>query len=277
MSKQEVVCLHTDRYGDIWSLQTGSAPEKFTHLASPHRLRTGNYRVIGVPRNFWLITELYSTLSRTQGNSRLYVGNKNLCKSRKANVEDALSCMSVLDVHDNLFNCWHAMDNITYNHYLMLFLSTPSRIDAVAANLYQNHCMRKYFDFLGLNSASTAIRFLDIVQEPRWYLSATRPYRLNKIETLFGLKGRRTKKTKDNFRFIGTIQDKLSSDSFLWNEKKYFKEVNTVERAGRCIVNFLIRNWLKELGCEGYFNPKLFFSNDSDLEDYQRQFGSRDA
>jgi len=277
MATQEVVCLHTDKYGDVWSVQTGSSPEKFTYLTSPHRLRTGIYRVLGVPRNFWLITELYSTLARMQGEATLLVGNKNLCRSRNKSVEDVLSCISVLDVHDSLFNCWHPMTNVLYNHYLMLHLFRAGKVDEITANLYQNHCMRPYFNFMGLNSASTAIRFLQIVHDPRWYLSVKRPYRLSKVETIFGLKGRTTKRTENNKRFISTIKEKLSNDSFLWNEKKYFKGADTYLQESRLIVNFLARNWLKELGCDGYFNPGSFFSSEADLEDYRRQFGSKNA
>jgi len=276
MSRRETICLHTDKQGKAWILQENGTPEKLAQFSSYVSLKPGTYRVIGVPENFWLIAELYSRLSRMVVESTLLVGAKTVC-SNQSNVQDVLSCISTLEVHDSLFNCWHRMDNSLFNHYLLLSLNATKEKKGIL-HLYQNHCMRSVFNFLGMHSETIAVKFLKTIYDPRWYLNVKNPYNLSSFERMFGLKKSSSKAAKANFVLLNELKSNSKDSHFL--SKKFLASKSNADQEffeNRQLLHFLVRNWLTTLGCQSYFNPEVFFSSKQDVENYRRKIGKEDA
>lgn len=268
MYDRQFICLQSDSDGDIWIARSGSKPKKFSDISNPTRMSSGVYCVLGVPQNFWLITELYSTVKRMREESTVLIGARSLCQENTPTLS-TLSRISVMRVHDCLLNRWHAMDSLLYNHYLLLQLAQSDNLSELTKNVYRNHCMRPYFDFLGINDATKAIAFLACLQEPRWFLSTSKPKRLNAVESFFGLTASSNKAASKHLDVLNDLRLSLPTRSFLIGDGV------DATRSNRLLLHFLVRSWLEALGQSGYFNPDKFFSSQSGalLQSYKRQFG----
>ena len=285
-TRQVLTCLHTAQGGEIWSVEAGGNPREFLYLNNPLRLKAGTYRILGCPGNYKLIAELYSALNRKEEESTLLVGSTNICNGRKQTVEQVLSCISVLNVHDSLSHQWHRTDSKLYNNYLLLNYFLEDGINDLVGNIYSHHCLKRYFNFLGLNSMKLAVQLINEVVDPRWYFNPKRPYRLSMIESYFGLKPAQFSKVWGSSSSLPLLGDaaqrslllldivkNLPEDGFVATEAEHVQdETARVILMCRLVLGFITRSWLTELGLDGYFDPQLFFKKKGNLADFKRQF-----
>jgi hypothetical protein len=282
---QELTCLHAAQDGEIWSVEPGGNPRPFLYLNNPMRLRSGTYRVVGCPANFKLITELYSTLNKREDESIVLVGSPTICQGQNQGVEQILACISTLNVHDNLKNCWHAVGSRTFNTLLLQYFHAEG-INDLVGNIYGHHCLKRYFSFMGLNSLKLAAQLISEIVDPRWYFNPRRPYRLSRLESYFGLKPAQFRRVRgeDASRLHANanqqrtlllldIVKSLPEDGFVVTEAAGIQdEVVRIAFMCRQVLGFIARGWLTELGLPGYLDPVKFFKQTGNVADYRRQF-----
>lgn len=285
--RQEPTCLHTSRDGEIWIVEAGGNPQPFLHLNNPLRLRAGNYRVMGCPANYRLITDLYSTLNRKEEESQVLIGSPAICRERNHTCKEILNCISVLTTHDSLSDRWHVLDSSGYNNYLLLRYFHEEGITDLVANVYKHHGLRNAFNFLGLNSLQLAVYLISEIVDPRWFLNLRRPYRLSKLESYFGLKPGQFHQLwrpatlpvfdlPDHQRrtvLLMEIVRALPTDGPIALEVQDEPEdAKQVLKMCRLVLGFVARHWLQSLGRPGYFDPERFFKKVGNQADYRRQF-----
>lgn len=268
----DLSCLHTDCSGVVWGMTPRgvAGPIKPTSLAS--RLSSGVYRVIGAPENYRLITELYSTLIGKELNARLLVGSPHLCSGRKPTVEQVLSGVSILSVHDAVHNSWHRIDSKGYNNFLLLRTYQEEGVNDLLEHIFEYHESRAAFRFLGLTCNKLILQLLSAIGDPRWYLNAQRPYRMSRLESYFGLlpvqfhqawsgsnlmsSCPRAKRTL----LVLAIVRALPADSFVFSELgRGGRESGRMLQACRIVLGFVARSWLAGLANSGYLDPNVFF------------------
>lgn len=287
MTRQELTCLHTAQDGEIWSIEAGGNPKPFLHLDNPLRLRSGTYRVIGCPANYQLLTELFSALNRKDEESRILIGSPQICRYRNQTCKEVLSCLSVLNTHDGLKNRWHVMNNQLYNNYLLLWYFNTEGVSDVVINIFRHHCLKKTFSFLGLNSMKLAVYLISEIVDPRRFLNSRRPYRLSRLESYFGLKPGQFRElwnpaASPTFDLpphqmravlLMDIVRNLPREGWVASETQDIQdEMQQLLRSCRLVLGFVVRNWLRELGVPGYFDPQKFFKQVGNQADYRRQF-----
>ena len=285
---QPTVCLHADSNKGIWTVQQGEPPT-FLGEVLPAKLPTANYRVLGVPDNYDLITSVHPCLQQQDSDSTLLVGSPSICKNyQDLSAEDVLICMTSLNVHDNLSHRWHFMSGKVFNTYLLLKFFREEHFSDLVSLIFNQHCLRKYFEFLGADSSLTAVEVISEIVDPRWFINLEKPFKLSKIESYFGLKSNRLIQALKDDRLVPKNPDKvkrplvllnfvnsLADSSFLKADAKDFgsQEARLVFMC-RKALHFIVRNWLVELGVPGYFNPNKFFSSPKQIQDYKNKFGS---
>lgn len=285
MKRQELTCLHTDQDGTLWCVTSHGIVCPLPGSLPPIPLRAGIYRVVGVPDNYRLITELYSVLISKDTNATLLVGSPPVCQGREHDVEQILSGISVLDVHNSLCNTWHAMNSHSYNNFLLLRAQHEQETVDELNLIYTHHFLRPVFQFLGLHQVDLAAQLTALIGDPRWYLNPQCPYRLDRLESYFGLK-------PSQFRTAWNLLTNISIDSrtkrtlFLWKVLNTLPENNYIERelpqggtafdrkrrACRLLLGFVARNWLAEVTHSGYFDPYKFFQRAEARDSYISQF-----
>jgi len=265
-------CLHGLDGKVLYATSQGSSalltPSQFQFLLR----QTGVYRVMAVPDNYRLITEVYSTLVGTPSKSRLLIGSPLLCRQQKTTTEQVLNCMSVLSVHDCLFNAWHAMDNNLYNNYLLLRTFAEEGVSELTKNVYKHHCLKPVFDFMGMTDVKKAIDFITIIVDPRWHVAVTRPYRLSQFDRHFGLLAKRFYRAWENPRLLkkddsyrntvclmGIVSGMDKNNFVLQDLKTELSNPTMMLKACRRVLTFVVRNWLTILTRMAYFDPNLFF------------------
>lgn len=268
----QITCLHGFNGKVLYATSQGSSTllsdSQFKFLLR----QVGVYRVMAVSENYRLITEAHSALVGNASKSRLLIGSPLLCRRQKETAEQVLNCLSVLSVHDCLFNAWHVMDNTLYNNYLLLRVFNENGVSDLTQNVYKHHCLKPVFDFMGLNDINKAIDFISLIVDPRWYISATRPYRLTRFDRHFGLHVRRFHQlwensklfTKDkNYRGITcliNIVKAMDRHNFVLQDlEDKWGNPSTLLKACRRVLSFVVRNWLTTLTGLAYFDPVLFF------------------
>lgn len=280
MKRQELTCLHTHPGGDVWgvSVQGVARPIKGFLPAIP--LRAGAYRVIGMPENYRLITELYSALIGKETNATLLVGSPWICPQQRDTVEQVLSCVSVLDVHNSLCNTWHAMDSASYNNFLLLRTHQETGNSELLEHIYSYHLTRPLFQFLGLNQFELAVELLRLIGDPRWYLNPQRPYRMDRLESYFGLHVSQfvewdadAPQVNPRTAVLLKILRALPPESFAHRECAKIGLLRFCRLYGcRRILSFVARNWLAVLAHPGYFDPDVFFRHRETRDHYLQQF-----
>ena len=171
--------------------QQQGEPPTFLGEVLPAKLPTANYRVLGVPDNYDLITSVYPCLQQQDSDSTLLVGSPSICKNyQDLSAEDVLICMTSLNVHDNLSHRWHFMSGKVFNTYLLLKFFREEHSSDVVSLIFNQHCLRKYFEFLGADSSLTAVEVISEVVDPRWFINLEKLFKLSKIESYFGLKSK---------------------------------------------------------------------------------------
>lgn len=285
MKRQELTCLHTHAGGDVWGVAGQGVARPLPGFLSSIPARTGIYRVIGLPENYRLITDLYVTLVDKETSAQLLVGSPQLCPQQTDTVEQVLSCISVLDVHNSLNHGWHRMDSTSYNNFLLLEAYRESADVELLEYIYSYHVTRPLFQFLGLNQPELAVALISMIGDPRWYINPQRPYRLDRLESYFGLHPTQFAQSWDaDFSTLPSPRNQRSM--FLWKlmralppESFVLKEIHGLTfrfqdklAACRRILGFVARNWLDELTNLGYFDPDVFFRQPEARDQYLRQF-----
>jgi len=284
---QELTCLHTAQDGEIWSITADGNPKPFLHLDNSIRLQPGTYRVMGCPANYQLITELFSALNRKEVESKILIGSPQICRHRKYSCEEALTCLSVLNVHDCLLHRWHVMDNQLYNNYLLLRYFTEEGLTDIVGNVFTHHNLKKTFTFLGLNSMSLAVYFIAEIVDPRWFLNTKKPYRLSRLESYFGLKPGQFSKLWDPdgipelpllayqrraALLIDIVRSLPGGSPIVTEVEDISDDTQRILKMCRMTLSFIVRNWLKSLDVPGYFDPKKFFKKVGNQADYRKHF-----
>ena len=279
-----MTCLHTDQDGQPWSVAATGNPQPCLHLGSPAKVRAGTYLVLGCPENYRMITQLYATLNQKEATSSLLIGAPKLCKGRDRDVRQVLSCLSTLNVQDSLVNCWHDAGSKTFNTMLLLQYYHTEGINEIVGEIFGQHCLRNYFNFMGLHSLKLAVQLVNEIVDPRWFLNPKRPHNLSRIESYFGLKPAQFRRVcgpglllaDDNHKralLLMAIVEKLPKDRFVETETSQIKDENSrMVMKCRQVLGFIVRAWLTELQLPGYFDPEKFFKQVGNLADYRRQF-----
>lgn len=289
---KDLICLHTGGKGDYWHVDSSGSFAPFDKLYTEASLEPGDYRVIGCPSNYRLITELYSRLSQQEVKAWVRVGSDRVGTNHKATLEEALNCLTVLRVHDALPNRWHTVTSQSFNNYLLLRANNEEGFSDLVETVFKHHCMAKHFEFAGIPK-SYAIRLVSLIVDPRWFLSVSRPLRMQPFEAYFGLtpayfekaweagfhKVPTAKSVRTSF-LINTVSV-LDEESFIRESgapaesDKYPRNMQGMRYACKRLLGYLVRNWLKELGLEGYFDPDVFFVHGSFGREYQHRFGNK--
>ena len=272
-----MICLHTGSGGDYWCTDEAGRQVVFDKLDSQEALKSANYRVLGSPENYRLITELYSRLSQQEVDARLCVGSVRLCRSRNSTVRDVLNCISMPTVHDSLCNQWHVVTSRSFNNYLLLRAYEEEGFSDLVTTVFRHHCLSKHFEFAGVPS-HYAIQLISMIVDPRWFLSVKRPMRMQPFEAYFGLDPgyfREAVKDKSDKRpssklirtlFLSNVVKAADRDSFVHDAKDHRQQC-------KVLLSYIVRNWLDSLGFEGYFVPQKFFFGFGHLcKEYQHRF-----
>lgn len=285
MKRQELTCLHTHAGGSVWGVAGQGVAKPLPGFLSSIPVRTGVYRVIGLPENYRLITELHAAMVGKETGAQLWVGSPQLCCQQNGTVEQVLSCISVLDVHNSLCHSWHGMDSTSYNNFLLLRTQQEGEDLELMEHIYSYHVTRPLFQFLGLNQPELAIELIGMIGDPRWYINPQRPYRLDRLESYFGLHPTQFAQSWDA-DFSTPLSPQHRRSVFLWKLLRALPPESFVlkEFAGltfrfqdklaacRRILGFVARNWLDELTNLGYFDPDVFFRQPEARDQYLRQF-----
>jgi len=176
------------------------------------------------------------------------------------------------------------MGSKTFSTLLMLRYYREEGINDLVSNVFNSHCSKAYFDFMGLTSSRLAVQLIAEIVDPRWFLNPRRPYSLSRFESYFGLKPAQFQRVcgpglllvDDNHRRSLLLLDiirKLPASSFVLTETKHIRSEN-VKRVTMCrlVLGFVVRNWLTELQLAGYFDSGKFFKQAGNEDDYRRQF-----
>lgn len=278
--RHEHTCLHMDSEGTIWGMtpQGIAKPVKLRDLEE--LLRVGNYRVVGLPINYGLITELHALLMRKKAKAQIWIGSPEVCPGKNCQPAPLLSCLSVLEVHDNLHHRWHPLSSETYNNFLLLRALHDEGFSDLTAAIYNSHCLKPFCQFAGLTDWQLAVNVIASIGDPRWYLNPKRPYRTTKLESYFGLIPRQFRDKKNVFRlkrFEVLLQafESLLPDSRLRLELSASSLVRSYPneyRGCKLLLGFLVRNWLTQLTPLDHFDPDRFFQRQETKLSYFSQF-----
>lgn len=285
MKRQELTCLHTDQAGTLWCVTAQGIIRPLPGPLPPIPLRAGVYRVIAVPENYRLITELYSSLISKETNATLLVGSPDICPHQGQDAAQILSGLTVLSVHNSLCNTWHAMNSHSYNNFLLLRAQHERQTADQLEVVYSNHHLRSVFQFLGLHQVELAARLTALIGDPRWYINPQCPYSMDRLESYFGLKPSQFRATWNLLTSI-SIDSRAERTLFLWRVLNTLPENNHIERelpkggtsfdrkrrACRLLLGFVARNWLAEVLHSGYFDPYKFFQRADARDSYISQF-----
>jgi len=259
----------------IWGMtpQGVAKPVKLRDLEEV--LRAGNYRVVGLPTNYGLITELHALLMRRKAKAQIWIGSPEVCPRKNCQPAPLLSCLSVLEVHDNLHHRWHLLSSETYNNFLLLRALHDEGFSDLTGAIYNSHCLKPFCQFVGLTDWKLATNVIASIGDPRWYLNPKRPYRMTRLESYFGLIRSQLVDKRNVLRqqrrvALMQVLDSLPNDNWLWSELA----ARSLQRVDGCklLLGFLVRNWLTQLTPLDHFDPDRFFQHQEAKLSYFNQF-----
>lgn len=281
----QITCLHGLDGKVLYATSQGSSALLTDTQLKLILCQFGVYRVMAVPENYRLITEVHSSLVGKTLKSQLLIGSPLLCRQRKWTAEQVLNCLSVLSVHDCLSNTWHSMDSNLYNNYLLLRAYAEEGVSDLVKNIYKHHCLKPVFDFMGLKGIEKAITLISLIVDPRWYINPDRPYRFSGFERHFGLLPRQFEQAWKGLlpvdstdRFYRTycltgIVMEMDRHNFVLQDLETGPDgPNMMLKACRRVLAFVVRNWLTSLTRLPYFDPNVFFKQADARNAYLQRF-----
>ena len=196
--------------------------------------------------------------------------------------------MTSLNVHDNLAHRWHFLNGKVFNTYLLLRFFQEEHFSDIVSLIFNQHCLRKYFEFMDADSSLTSVEVISEVVDPRWFINLEKPFKLSKAESYFGLKSNRLINVLKDDKLVPKNPDKLKRPLVLLNFVNSLADSSFVKVESRDFENeeakllfmcrkalhFVLRNWLVELGVPGYFDPDKFFTSPKHAQAYKNKFGS---
>jgi hypothetical protein len=245
--------------------------------------KAGTYRILALPCNYGLIVKTYQAIIRLRERynfGELLIGSPLACKPENSGYQNLYS-VSHAQVHDLLPNRWHLADRYSYHNYLLCHIfnsddKDPGKINAV----YSQHPLKPYFDFIGMNDPMVCASFIAQIVDPRWYINADRPYRLNKFYHLFDVtpesahknwqRKYKGKNSKNIYNVISEVPNLNRYEALLQDLETGLDGPNMVLKASRRFLNFMVRNWLNVLTGLPYFDPKVFFKRAETINAYCR-------
>lgn len=278
IKKQEHTCLHTDHAGIMWGMTPQGVAKPVGSQDLETVLRSAAYRIVGLPINYRLITQLYSQLIGRKAKAQVWVGSPEVCPSRNCEPAPLLSCLSVLDVHDNLHHRWHMLNSEAYNNFLLLNSVQEEGFSDLTLQIYNSHCLRPFCQFIEMNDAKAAINLIACIGDPRWYINPSRLHRLSRIESYFGLVPTQFSDSRDTarrqrFQTLIAAFESLPRDGLLWGEIAMRSQSKIANFKGyKLLLGFLIRNWLTKLTPLVHFDPVKFFVRTEAQSSYVHQF-----
>lgn len=277
-SYQKWMCLHTDSNGEYRCIDAEGRQSSFSALPAYNSLTQTHYRVLGLPENYKLITDLFQRLCKKEEESCLHVGSFRVCGSLNDSTDEVLRSISKLDVHKRLCNTWHAVTSKTFNTYLLLWLYEEQSFSKVVQEIFQQHSLAKHFEFAGI-PPHYAIQLMSMIVDPRWYLSVKAPMRMQPFESYFGINSKNFKSVPDK-GLDSHISMALARKKFLLDTVKvtksgsFVRSAKTQRQSCKILIGYIVRNWLNLLGFEDCFVPEKFFANFSYLcKEYRHRFG----
>jgi len=274
--RYEHTCLHMDSEGIIWGMtpQGITKPVKLRDLEELSR--AGDYRVVGLPSNYRLITELHLMLLKLTAKAQIWVGSPEVCPGKNCQPAPLLSCLSVLGVHDNLHHRWHPLSSETYNNFLLLRALHDEGFSDLTAAIYNSHCLKPFCQFVGLADPQLAANVISNIGDPRWYLNPKRPYRTAKLESYFGLAstqlaGKKSVLRQKRLVTLMAAFNSLKRGSWLRSELTAGTKTNK-HQGCKLLLRFLARNWLTQLTPLDHFDPDRFFQQQEAKLSYLSQF-----
>jgi hypothetical protein len=264
------ICLHAAN-DSVYSYSSQGLTRAITSSFSP-----GIYRVLGTPCNYRLLLDLYSAIKQHDIQAQVLVG-KPLNEADPAAI---LQRLTLLQVQDNLPQCWHRMDSQVYNHFLLLHtFKTKGYTDNLHA-LYSQHCLHRYLKFSGIRSIELGIELLAEIGDPRWYINPERPDRVNRLHSYFKVLPNQLKSITDGQhkrnRLLMNILSEMEPTTWLMEELGRSKPNSRYAlQACRKLLNFLAYNWLQQLNNQSVqFDPALFFQSRKVRQRYAELFRS---
>lgn len=286
MTEQPYTCLHGNEDGSVLCANAhGSTLTLTQEQFRAVMRRPGFYRIVAVPDNYRLITEVYSSLVGKGTKSRLLVGSPLICRQRKQTADQVLNCLAVLDVHDSVSNTWHVMNSNLYNNYLLLRTYLEEGVSDLTRTIYKHHCLKPTFDFMGVHDLEQVLATIALIVEPRWYINVARPYRLSGFERYFGLLPRQfngfwecsiASPDDDGFQrtaCLTRLVHGIDRNNFVLQDLETGLDgPNMTLKACRKVLSFVVRNWLSSLTRSTYFDPALFFKQAEARNAYLHRF-----
>lgn len=284
------VCLHVSDKDMLWVMLEGFKPKKLKVSSYLERIAndellssiTYKYRIIGTPENFEAILRLYELITFNKLNASLHVGCPSICRDYHSEVSEFLDCFGDISPAESTYNYWQLVTPSSYESFRLAHYSKLWGSGVLLYNVYDKHCITKYLKFLGVHSQEAGINFISSVLDPRWYINASRPERMSRAESKFGLKSNDFKViSKDGLLTSRLVKSKncltlydmlkrLPPDSVFHRECNFSNSQLKLEHCFvelKWLLHFLLRTWLQELGI-GQFVPEKFFKHTSSVQAY---------
>lgn len=285
------VCLHVSDKDMLWVMLEGFKPKKLKVSSYLERIANDEllssikykYRIIGIPENFEAVLKLYELITFNKLNASLHVGCPSICCDYQANVGEFIDCFGDISPYESTYNYWQLVTPDSYNSFRLARYFNGVEVGVLSDPLYERHCLSKYFKFLGMDSRLAGARFICNVLDPRWYVNASRPERMSRVESKFGLKANdfrsisqsglltsKLDKGKNCLTLYGLLRE-LSDSSILYRECNFSNSRLKMEHSLgelKWLLHFLFRVWLQELGI-GQFIPEKFFKHASSIQAYK--------
>ncbi len=294
MLQQFNTCFHVDRDGTTWVTTPEGIPTQVIDTYRPSNMVATIYRVVGIPRNYKLITSLYLSLVDKEIKGSLLVGHPRICQQYQDSSLQLLNCISVINPHDNLPHTWHSVDSTSNCTFLLLEFKKDSlcnssvELQSRLKLCYFMHITYPFWRFLKLDDCiDLAIGIISAIVDPRWYFSVNHPNRLTRLDNHFGLMGfakfwslyekKEIKKFNDKesrtYLLVEAIKALPATSPILLDLTCDKNNMQDMHRACRTLLHFIVRNWLAGSMQHIEFDPNMFFQNELVKDSFLKQFG----
>ncbi len=299
--------LHVDDNGYVWYVSCIDTPQNSGKLvdtfmySSPLLRMSSNVRVLGLPQNAELITNLYLRKRQRELGSILIAG-PNVCESGLELRDPYIVLMRMREAFlTSACGGWHQMTDADYATYALVAKTRQSTtwFDTPARAFYNAHPAYTALQFIPNISNNDAASLLSLIVDPRWYVDRRIPEKASKLELYLGLTPRIQRRVSDGGKLIrggrdlrcatvlncwktqhpGAV-DYTLPQNFIWRIWKAAGEgVKGDLRASQAFVRYLRMNWLDALvqrpGIRDYmFSATNFFKTDEERKAYAKHMSA---